>query len=259
MSPIAELCTAAYVLLAAQGPFVYEHQGRKQVFEFRPTEIADNVTAQDVDDYLYPLYQQTIIADYGGPFPEKDVRAAFRVGMTRKQYVIGGIKRELKNRLYCLFRAAEDSGFLPGIKAGFRDDFRQAMVSDKLELRGRKIKVPKARPGWSYHGGSIITRGWGDGQAIDVASRSLYWSDNWYADNVQEQSNWPFYTWIDWVGCNISGLGRPYLYKDAPHVALCSGPEYQSKTGLRARLVALAHKAQHKVSAIFHKVAHRRV
>jgi hypothetical protein len=54
----------------------------------------------------------------------KDPIAAQRVGMSLKDYVIGGMDRGFKLKLFQALRAMDDAGFMPGITSAFRDDYR---------------------------------------------------------------------------------------------------------------------------------------
>ena len=76
-------------------------------------------------------------------FTWKDPQAAEKAGMSMIQYVIGGMDRSFKLRLYRLFRAMDDAGLAPGMTSGFRDDYRQAIASGN-----------KAASDSSFHGGS---------------------------------------------------------------------------------------------------------
>ena len=91
-------------------------------------------------------------------FTWKDPHAAQKAGMSLVQYVIGGMDRGFKVRLYHLFRALDDAGLAPGMTSGFRGDYRQSIASGK-----------KAATGNSYHGGSR-RGGYGHGLAADVVS-----------------------------------------------------------------------------------------
>ena len=61
-----------------------------------------------------------------GDFTWKDPIAAEKAGMPMKDYVIGGMDRGFKLKLYRALRAIDDAGFMPGITSAFRDDYRQA-------------------------------------------------------------------------------------------------------------------------------------
>src|SRR5437867_10729124 len=78
--------------------------------------------------------------------------------MSVAEYVIGGMDRGFKLRLYRLFRALDDAGLAPGMTSGFRDDYRQSIASGN-----------KAASDSSYHGGSR-RGGYGHGLAADVVS-----------------------------------------------------------------------------------------
>jgi hypothetical protein len=91
-------------------------------------------------------------------FTWKDPDAAKKAGMSVAQYVIGGMDRAFKARLYHLFRALDDAGLAPGMTSGFRDDYRQSITSGN-----------KAATSSSYHGGSL-RGGYGHGLAADIVS-----------------------------------------------------------------------------------------
>jgi hypothetical protein len=63
-------------------------------------------------------------------------------------YVIGGMDRTFKSKLFYILYAAEQAGFSPGITSGFRDDFRQSIAS------GRKARACQSAfkfgPGGQY-------------------------------------------------------------------------------------------------------------
>jgi hypothetical protein len=153
-------------------------------------------------------------------FTWKDPQAAQRAGMSLVEYVIGGMDRDFKVRLYHLFRALDDAGLAPGMTSGFRDDYRQSIASGN-----------KAATDSSYHGGTR-RGGFGHGLAADLVSvkgetRSERWSST--------ESLW---RWIDAHGQEF-GIGRPYLDKDPPHVAPINGKEYADHRGVNAKRVGL--------------------
>jgi hypothetical protein len=153
-------------------------------------------------------------------FTWKDPQAAQRAGMSMVEYVIGGMDRDFKVRLYHLCRALDDAGLAPGMTSGFRDDYRQSIASGN-----------KAATDSSYHGGSR-RGGFGHGLAADLVSvkgetRSERWSSS--------ESMWG---WIDAHGQEFD-IGRPYLDKDPPHVAPIDGKEYADHRGLNAKRVGL--------------------
>src|SRR3974377_1499961 len=77
-------------------------------------------------------------------------------GMSLKDYVIGGMDRDFRGKLYNALRAMDDAGLSPGITSGFRDDYRQELASGD-----------KAASDSSYHGGSR-RGGYGHGLAADL-------------------------------------------------------------------------------------------
>jgi hypothetical protein len=157
-------------------------------------------------------------------FTWKDPHAAGKAGMSVAQYVIGGMDRGFKVRLYRLFRALDDAGLAPGMTSGFRDDYRQSIASGH-----------KAATGNSYHGGSR-RGGYGHGLAADVVSvKGETRSERWISTEI-------LWKWIDAHGKEF-GIGRPYLDKDPPHVAPMDGKEYADKRGLNAKLAGKGRAA----------------
>jgi len=145
-------------------------------------------------------------------FTWKDPKAAQKAGMSLMDYVIGGMDRSFKLKLYHALRALDDAGLSPGITSGFRDDYRQSLASGN-----------KAATDSSYHGGSR-RGGYGHGLAADLVSvkgetRAQRWSSS---ENL--------WKWIDAHGKEF-GIGRPYLDKDPPHVGPIDGKEYADKRG----------------------------
>ena len=91
-------------------------------------------------------------------FTWKDPKAAEKAGMPMMDYVIGGMDRSFKLKLFHTLHAAEQAGLSPGITSAFRDDYRQSITS------GLKAATDR-----SYHGGSF-RGGYGRGLAADVVS-----------------------------------------------------------------------------------------
>jgi hypothetical protein len=145
-------------------------------------------------------------------FAWKDPKAADKFGMAMMDYVIGGMDRSFKLKLFHTLHAAEQAGLQPGITSAFRDDYRQSIATGL-----------KAATGRSYHGGS--TRGgYGHGLAADVVSvKGATRGQRW----VSTEKLWK---WIDERGPEF-GIGRPYLNRDPPHVAPINGQEYASRRG----------------------------
>jgi hypothetical protein len=145
-------------------------------------------------------------------FGWKDPKAAERFGMTMMDYVIGGMDRSFKLKLFHTLHAAEQAGLSPGITSAFRDDYRQAIATG--------LKAASDR---SYHGGSL-RGGYGRGLAADIVSvKGATRAQRW----VSTDKLWK---WIDERGKEF-GIGRPYLDRDPPHVAPIDGKEYLARRG----------------------------
>jgi hypothetical protein len=202
-----------------------------------PIEILDECLVAEIciDRYLWAIYQRTPKEDtikvherrsvtvkkrrktvtvtknftrlVDEDFTWKDSKAAEKAGMPMMDYVIGGMDRSFKLKLFYTLRAAEQAGLSPGITSAFRDDYRQSIAS------GLKAATDR-----SYHGGSF-RGGYGHGLAADVvsvngATRAQRW--------ISTEGLWK---WIDAHGTEF-GIGRPYLDKDPPHLAPIDGKEY---------------------------------
>ena len=154
-------------------------------------------------------------------FAWKDPKAAQKVSMSLQDYVIGGMDRGFKQKLYGALRAMDEAGFSPGITSGFRDNYRQELASGN-----------KAASDSSYHGGSR-RGGYGHGIAADLVSVK--------GETRAERYAWSESLW-KWIDAHEKelGIGRPYLDKDPPHVAPIDGQEYADKRGVaKARLAVL--------------------
>jgi len=200
-------------------------------------EIPDGCLAADIciDRYLWALYQRTPKEDtikveerrkvtvkrrgkkvtvtrsftklIDEDFTWKDPKAAEKADLSMMDYVIGGMDRSFKLKLFHTLRAAEEAGLSPGITSAFRDDYRQSLAS------GRKAATDR-----SYHGGSF-RGGYGHGLAADVVSVKGGTRDQRYTASEE------LWKWIDVHGKEF-GIGRPYLDRDPPHVAPIDGTEY---------------------------------
>ncbi len=149
-------------------------------------------------------------------FTWKDPNAAEKRSMSMQEYVIGGMERSFRLKLYRLMRAADDAGLAPGITSGFRDDYRQSIASGK-----------KAASDSSYHGGSR-RGGYGHGLATDVVStKGATRAERWITTDL-------LWKWIDEQGAQY-GIGRPYLDRDPPHIAPMDGKEYVDKRGVNGK------------------------
>ena len=166
------------------------------------TETLDECLAREIciDEYLWSVYQRA---------PKQDtirvVSRHYKGGLM--EYVIRGMDRDFKLKLYHALRAMDDAGLSPGITSAFRDDYRQSLAS------GLKAATDR-----SYHGGSF-RGGYGHGLAADLVSVR----GETRAERLMSSEN--LWKWIDAHG-NEFGIGRPYLDKDPPHVAPIDGKEY---------------------------------
>jgi hypothetical protein len=211
----------------------------------RPVETLDECLVVDVciDEYLWSLYERTPKVDTNkvterikttvktkgktrtvtktitkyvvANFAWKDPIAAEKVGMSLKDYVIGGMDRGFKLKLFRALRMIDDAGFMPGLTSAFRDDYRQSIASGN-----------KAASDSSFHGGSR-RGGYGHGLAVDLVSVKGETRLQRFA--VSEE----LWKWIDAHEKELA-VGRPYLDRDPPHVAPIDGKEYIAKRGLAA-------------------------
>jgi hypothetical protein len=157
---------------------------------------------------IFKTLTKYITEDFGW----KDPIAAEKAGMSVKDYVIGGMDRGFKRKLYHALRAMDDAGLSPGITSAFRDDYRQGIASGL-----------KAASDSSYHGGSR-RGGYGHGLAADLVSV------NGETRAERGKSSEILWKWIDAHEQEL-GIGRPYLDRDPPHVAPIDGKEYSDKRG----------------------------
>jgi hypothetical protein len=199
-----------------------------------------------IDQYLFALYQRTpkedtikaiekqrvtvtrkgklvtvtrdISRQVENDFAWKDPKAAERAGMSMSDYVIGGMDRSFKLRLFHMLQAAENAGLQPGITSAFRDDYRQSIAAGL-----------KAASNRSYHGGSL-RGGYGHGLAADIVSvNGTNRAERWTSTEA-------FWKWVDANGKQF-GIGRPYLGHDPAHVGPIDGQEYVSRRGERGPLI----------------------
>jgi hypothetical protein len=165
-------------------------------------------------------------------FGWKDPKAAEHASMPMMDYVIGGMDRSFKRKLFRTLLAAEAAGLSPGITSAFRDDYRQSIASG--------LKAASDR---SYHGGSS-RGGYGHGMAADIVSTK---GDNRAQRWVSTEALWK---WVDANGKAL-GIGRPYLDRDPPHVGPVDGQEYISRRGSADRKEA-ANVKHRKVRTAAH-------
>ena len=163
-------------------------------------------------------------------FTWKDPKAAQRAGMPMMDYVIGGMDRNFKLKLFHTLRAAENAGLSPGITSAFRDDYRQSIASG--------LKAASSR---SYHGGSF-RGGYGHGLAADIVSvKGGTRDERWTSSET-------LWKWIDAHGKEF-GIGRPYLDRDPPHVAPIDGSEYAAHhSGTKAQHTASDSKKRSRLA-----------
>ncbi|MFL6972383.1 MAG: peptidase M15 [Xanthobacteraceae bacterium] len=212
-----------------------------------------------IDEYLWSLYERTPKVDTNkvlervkvkvktkkgktrtvtktntkyviGDFTWKDPISAQKAGMSLKDYVIGGMDRGFKLKLYRAARVMEDAGLMPGITSAFRDDYRQAIASGN-----------KAASDSSYHGGSR-RGGYGHGLAADLVSVKGETRMQRYASSEE------LWKWIDAHEKEL-GVGRPYLDRDPPHVGPIDGREYAVKRGGRAHVQKAGLQTKHAQKA----------
>jgi hypothetical protein len=165
-------------------------------------------------------------------FSWKDFKAAERAGLSPEDYVIGGMDRDFKLRLFYLLHAAEKLGLSPGITSAFRDDYRQSIASGL-----------KAADNRSYHGGSL-RGGYGHGLAADIVSVD----GATRADRLA--STRVLWKWVDAHGKDF-GIGRPYLDRDPPHVGPIDGEEYaKHRLGIKVSRLEAADKQKQEASAM---------
>jgi D-alanyl-D-alanine carboxypeptidase len=146
-------------------------------------------------------------------FGWKDAKASEKAEMPMIDYVIGGMDRNFKMKLFYMLQAAQHAGMQPGITSAFRDNYRQSIASG--------LKAASDR---SYHGGSSHG-GYGHGLAADVVST------NGATRAERQASSENFWKWIDTH--KEFGIGRPYLDHDPPHVGAIDGEEYVKHRGAR--------------------------
>jgi hypothetical protein len=224
----------------------------------RPVESSKDCLGLEtcIDEYLWSLYERTpkvdtnkvseqikvtvkkkgktrtvmktmtkyVVAD----FTWKDPAAAQRAGMPLSQYVIGGMDRGFRLKLYRALRAMDDAGLMPGITSAFRDDYRQTIASGN-----------KAASDSSYHGGSR-RGGYGHGLAADLVS--VKGETRLERFGASEE----LWKWIDAHEKEL-GIARPYLDRDPPHVAPIDGKEFADKRG-RANVQHAGQTKNHQLA-----------
>jgi hypothetical protein len=198
---VAEICIDEYLWS------LYERTPK-----FDTNKVTQRVKATVKKKGKTRIVTKTITKYVLGDFTWKDPIAAQRAGMSLKDYVIGGMDRSFKLKLYRALRAMDDAGLMPGITSAFRDDYRQAITVGR-----------KAASDSSYHGGSR-RGGYGHGLAADLVSVKGETRVQRHASNKE------LWNWID-ANERELGIGRPYRERDPPHVGPIDGKEYIAKRG----------------------------
>jgi hypothetical protein len=193
---VVEICIdqylfALYQLAPKDDTIKVEEQRKMTVKKKGKTRIVTQIFTRLVDE----------------DFAWKDPKAAEKAGMSMMNYVIGGMDRSFKTKLFHALHAAEEAGLSPGITSAFRDDYRQSLASGLRAATDR-----------SYHGGSF-RGGYGHGLAADVVSiKGGTRDERWASSEI-------LWKWIDEHGKEF-GIGRPYLDRDPAHMAPLDGKEY---------------------------------
>src|SRR6516162_2515975 len=94
---------------------------------------APKVDTIKVEEQTKTTVKKTVTKLVNEDFTWKDPQASEKAGMSVAQYVIGGMDRAFKARLYHLFRALDDAGLAPGMTSGFRDDYPQPIALTMAE------------------------------------------------------------------------------------------------------------------------------
>jgi hypothetical protein len=150
----------------------------------------------EVDQYLWNVYQRSgKKRDSSGDFTWKDEAAASRLGLDTNEYVIDGMDPDFRELLYDVGHAMDAAGIDWTILSAFRDDYRQGLAAGF-----------KAHSGYSFHGGSIATGGYGHGCAADVE-----------AAEGNTESNEKVWKWLDQHGEQF-GIRRPMRQIDPAHI-----------------------------------------
>jgi hypothetical protein len=150
----------------------------------------------EIDQYLWNVYQRSgKKRDSSGDFTWKDEAAAGRLGLDTNEYVIGGMDPDFRELLYDVGHAMDAAGIDWTILSAFRDDYRQGLAAGF-----------KAHRGYSFHGGTIATGGYGHGCAADLE-----------ATDGNTESNEKVWKWLDQHGEQF-GIRRPMRQIDPAHV-----------------------------------------
>lgn len=178
------------------GPFMVPSAAVAALPPIRPEDAKAIFSRNSDDEYLWHVYTRTARKiDAAGDFTWKDPKAAKMAKMSLPQYVIGGMSARLKKGLAAAGREMDRLGIRWAILSGYRDDYRQSIAEGI-----------KAATGYSLHGGSKRTCGYGCGMAADLCDVSN--------DDCEKVAGW-----IARFGRKY-GLVRPFPGFDAFHIQL---------------------------------------
>jgi hypothetical protein len=172
----------------------------------------------EVDQYLWSVYQRSETKrDGSGDFTWKDAAAAARLGLRTDEYVIGGMDPDFRELLFDLGHAMDAAGIDWTILSAFRDDYRQGLAAGF-----------KAHRGYSFHGGSIATGGYGHGCAADIE-----------ATDGSDGANSTVWKWLDLHGERF-GIRRPMRKIDPAHIQP-AGAWHEAAAELRDKRAEIRH------------------
>ncbi len=181
-------------------PSESEHPAQESEQPAQPA-APDARPPNEIDQYLWSVYQRSgTKRDSTGDFTWKDEAAAARLGLLTKEYVIGGMDPDFRKLLYDLGHAMDGDGIHWTILSAFRDDYRQGLAAGF-----------KAHRGYSFHGGSVATGGYGHGCAADLGG----------SDGSTDSNNM-VWKWLDQHGEQFR-IYRPMRQIDPAHIQPSGG------------------------------------
>jgi hypothetical protein len=224
----AEILDECYVIDACADRYLWALYQRTRKEDTVKEQTRREVTVKRKGKLVTVTRTVTRVVDED--FGWKDPKAAEHAKMSMTDYVIGGMDREFKLRLFRLLLAAEQAGLSPGITSAFRDNYRQSIASGL-----------KAADDRSFHGGSL-RGGYGHGLAADIVSVSGA------TRALRQSSSETLWNWVDKHGKEY-GVGRPYHDRDPPHVGPIDGSEYVSRHSGGRNRHAAASRTRHATVA----------
>lgn len=224
----AEILDECYVIDACADRYLWALYQRTRKEDTVKEKASKEVTIKRKGKMVTVTRTVTQVVDED--FGWKDPKAADHANMTMTEYVIGGMDRDFKLRLFRLLLAAEQAGLSPGITSAFRDNYRQSIASGL-----------KAADDRSFHGGSL-RGGYGHGLAADIVSV------NGATRALRQASSEVLWSWVDKHGKDY-GVGRPYHDRDPPHVGPIDGSEYVSRHAAGRSRHAAASRSRHTAAA----------